>query len=163
MVRRVLPPAALALALVALAAGCGGRGKPVKVSGVLTWEDGTPVGGVTLTFVPQQAGGKTAAGYTGKDGTFELTTTNSGDGALPGEYKVVVIPSEGSMEAAAPSSGPGSDMTRAMQEWARKKAAGATNAAKTPVPRLYTTDQSTPLKWTVESGGPRVELKLKKV
>ena len=69
--------------------GCG-KGKTVKVSGVVTL-DGQAVDGAMVKFVPlDEAKGMGAFGRTGSDGTFRLTTRNPNDGALPGEYKVLV-------------------------------------------------------------------------
>ena len=77
--------------LVTCAAGCGGpAGVPgvVKVSGTVTL-DGTPVEGATVTFQPE-GDARAASGRTDANGVFQLTTLNSGDGALPGNYKVSI-------------------------------------------------------------------------
>src|SRR5258708_2370379 len=78
---------ALVVLLVAgAAAGCGS--KTSKVEGVVTL-DGTPVQGATVIFVPE-TGDRQASGQTDADGVFHLTTFNTGDGAVPGTYKVTV-------------------------------------------------------------------------
>src|SRR5215204_672559 len=74
-------------ALLPLAAGCG-QAKTVKVQGVVTL-DGKPLPGATVTFSPIQEG-RAASGRTDTDGSFRLTTYRTDDGALPGEYKVIV-------------------------------------------------------------------------
>jgi len=44
-----------------------------------------------VRFVPVDAAkGMVASGLTGSDGRFRLTTTNPNDGAIPGEYIVLV-------------------------------------------------------------------------
>src|SRR2546429_332610 len=72
-------------------AGCGGpKSSPVKVNGKVTL-DGTAFAGATVTFVPLVSdGGRDASGRSDSSGAFELTTFKTDDGALPGEYKVIV-------------------------------------------------------------------------
>lgn len=74
-------------------AGCGGGGAAggvdvYEVSGTVTM-DGGPVVGASVTFSPKE-GQPAAAGRTGNDGTFTLTTYTSGDGAAAGDYVVLV-------------------------------------------------------------------------
>jgi hypothetical protein len=88
MTRR-LAPVALALAAVALA-GCGNRH---PVSGRVTYEDGAPVPASTV-IAEATVNGK-AVGVQGNirpDGTYSWGGDVAGDGALPGEYKVLVAP-----------------------------------------------------------------------
>jgi hypothetical protein len=77
--------------LLLAAAGCGGKYTPVPVSGVVTL-DGKPVEGAVVTFyaIGDAKEGRQAQGETDKNGAFSLTTLKEGDGALPGEYKVVI-------------------------------------------------------------------------
>src|SRR5262245_14895026 len=77
--------------LVLTTAGCGGKYKPVPVSGVVTL-DGKPVEGATVFFyaVGDAREGRPAQGSTNKDGEFNLSTLGTNDGALRGEYKVVI-------------------------------------------------------------------------
>ena len=76
------------LAVVALSAGIGCGGKPLGIKGKVT-RDGQPVAGATVDFVPEDAG-RPAVGTTDKDGKFSLSTYKPGDGALRGEYRVVI-------------------------------------------------------------------------
>jgi hypothetical protein len=75
--------------------GCGGAGpSTTPVTGEVVYPDGAslPLGG-RVVFV--SAGGDaahTAKGYFGSDGKFQLTTSGENDGAVPGEYKVAVLP-----------------------------------------------------------------------
>jgi len=94
--------------------GCGGANKPVRLNGVLTWTDGSPISEASVVFMPD-GGGRHAFGMTGKDGKFDLTTYNSGDGALPGEYKIVVTKSaKGEEEPAAAQPGDPTAQMKAM-------------------------------------------------
>jgi len=73
------------------AAGCGSGRYPV--SGLVTYEDGTPVEAGTV--IGEAAVDGKPAGVQGnieKDGTFTWGADRPGDGALPGTYKVVVMP-----------------------------------------------------------------------
>src|SRR5260370_18785229 len=71
--------------------GCG-KGNVTKVEGVVTL-DGKPLPGATLSFVPVGEG-KPAFGRTDNVGSFRLTTFRTDDGALPGEYQVVIVVEE---------------------------------------------------------------------
>jgi hypothetical protein len=89
--RRVsLGGAALALLFLS-ASGCGGRYTPVAINGVVTL-DGKPVEGASVSFliVGEEKEGRPATGVTDATGTFHLSTMGKDDGALPGNYKVVI-------------------------------------------------------------------------
>jgi hypothetical protein len=83
--------APLALALVCgLAAGCGsGNMKTAKVKGVITYKS-KPVPSGTITFVPE-GNAPSATGQIKPDGSFELTTYTSGDGAVLGKHTVMIV------------------------------------------------------------------------
>ena len=85
------PARAVGLAVLAVAAGCGGKHTPVPVSGVVTL-DGKTVEGATVYFYAagDDKEGRPAYGTTDKDGVFRLSTMGNEDGALPRHYKVVV-------------------------------------------------------------------------
>lgn len=70
-------------------AGCGDD-KPATypVTGKVTL-NGKPVADATITFVGEPPE-NSAATRTKSDGTYEIATYEAGDGALPGEYKVMV-------------------------------------------------------------------------
>jgi hypothetical protein len=88
-VRRALP----AVVLAALVSGCNGDG-PFPVEGRVVWEDtGAPakelkLGQVVFDLPEKQT---SARGSIQEDGTFRLTTYKPNDGALAGEYKVMVL------------------------------------------------------------------------
>jgi hypothetical protein len=75
---------------VAALTGCASGVSPVK--GHLVYEDGEPVkelAGFTVTFTSEKLG-KSAVGDIDEEGAFRLTTERRGDGAFPGEYKVIL-------------------------------------------------------------------------
>ena len=84
MTRLIAVAATASLALV----GCGSS-EPglVPVSGIVMLDD-KPIDKAAVMF--HHAAGRIAYGVTGEDGTFQLTTRDSGDGALIGDYRVTV-------------------------------------------------------------------------
>jgi hypothetical protein len=83
----------LPIAWLLLFAGCSdssvaGRPKPVQVTGTVFYNS-QPCADAKVVFMPQ--GHQYAAvGQTNSDGKFELQTFEPKDGAVPGEFKVVV-------------------------------------------------------------------------
>jgi len=81
------------LAVVVFASGCGnGRLKVYPVTGQIL-VDGKPADGAFVVFHPQD-GGKDAprpSATTEADGTFRLTTYDTGDGAPAGTYRVTIV------------------------------------------------------------------------
>ena len=89
----VLGCAALMMAAVF---GCsrGGDGGPPRVPVAVTvTHNGSPVQGAHVTFVPK-GDGQAAYGVTGADGKTELSTQGERDGAMPGDYQVMVRKTE---------------------------------------------------------------------
>jgi hypothetical protein len=78
------------LAVGLLLPGCADKGKPVKVSGSVYGPDGNPLPVAAMIIFQPLENGRPASGTIYSDGSFTLTTFESGDGALPGKYKVVV-------------------------------------------------------------------------
>jgi hypothetical protein len=153
------------IAAVLCSVGCGGgkNDNLVQVSGLLTWDDGTtPIPQAQVDFLPDGAGGLGASGFTDDAGKFDLTTKSSGDGAVPGKYKVVV-----KKRASTAAKGPGGgDPTKQMQEYVSKfgkKTTGFVQPKKveTELPEVYADPNTTRLIATVEAGA-KIHLKLKK-
>lgn len=86
-----------------LLVGCGGNAtdqKPVaEVKGVVSYE-GKPLERGQIIFFPE-FGAKIGQGQIQPDGSYELTTYESGDGALLGKHQVAII-SERDMEGVLP-------------------------------------------------------------
>src|SRR5437879_6432336 len=78
----------LGFALIVSMAGCSGNDRPVRQKVNVTLE-GEPLAGVTVTFM-STANKRPAWGTTDEEGSFELTTYAAEDGAVPGEYKIIV-------------------------------------------------------------------------
>ncbi len=74
--------------LIVLGCSDDGLGKRYPVSGTVKYK-GEPVAKARISFTPTKSDGHGASGQV-ENGAFTLTTQNSGDGALPGEYKVTV-------------------------------------------------------------------------
>src|SRR3954471_13910998 len=85
------------LLVLFFAVGCGSA-KTTPVEGVVLL-DGKPLAGASIQFVPQGAG-RDATGETDKDGQFVMSTFQSRDGMLPGNYKVVISPPTGTADPA---------------------------------------------------------------
>lgn len=87
------PCSVLGLVPIIFVVGCGGgygRLEPQPVSGQVI-VNGEPAAGCTVVFVPRDSelrGKVLLGGTTSDDGTFELTTHETGDGAPVGEYGV---------------------------------------------------------------------------
>jgi len=90
--RRCWRGPAVALILTALLAGCAGGG-PFPVEGTVVWEDGSPAKELALSSVVFDLPEKqtSARGVVQADGTFRLSTNKPNDGALAGQYKVLLI------------------------------------------------------------------------
>jgi hypothetical protein len=125
--------------------GCGDKG-PVPVQGVVALDD-RPLAGATVTFVPESADAREAHAFSTADGSFKMTTYTPHDGAMPGEYKVVVTYVE-----PIPDLPPGATQEEAIQaltKWARTR--------KHPplvVPETYGNPEKTTLRQKVPSEGP---------
>ena len=74
-----------------LASGCSRDKYPKRytVTGTVSFPDGDPVQTGVVEFIPLD-GNLTANGNIQRDGTYSLSTIANNDGAVPGNYKVVV-------------------------------------------------------------------------
>ena len=150
----------LASTLVAaslLAAGCG-KSKLHKVEGVVTL-NGAPLPGATVQFVPVE-GGRGANALTGDDGSFQLTTFNTGDGAKAGEYKVTVTVSPSASDRQSGTPNDPQSMTNAMAEYAKHQRERKDKSKQKPaVHPNYSKADKTPLRQQVPADG-KVEIRL---
>jgi hypothetical protein len=133
LVLRSTAVAAVALCLV----GCSGGSGTVPVRGTVTHK-GKPVPSGTITFIPDA--GPHATGEIGPDGSYTLTTYKSGDGAVPGSYKVVVV---------------------AMQDTSDRLPEERASLPPPIVPTKYTSVVTTDLKAEVKDGENTIDFDLK--
>lgn len=88
--RAALAWSSAALLLAVAAAGCGSSGPQTgRVSGKITHK-GEPLTKGNITFVPNAPDTPNAVSPIGPDGTYELTTSEYGRGAVVGDYKVAI-------------------------------------------------------------------------
>ncbi len=148
-------------ALILTAAGCGGKGSLSKVSGVVTL-DGVPLSGATVSFVPVDGKGRVASGQSGSDGSFELTTFRTDDGAYSGDYRVVVVVEEPNYTDPHTLTDEQKKEARigTMTPQGKKKQAEQKSKKPPQIPAIYSDVKKTPLKEVVPIDG-KVELALK--
>jgi hypothetical protein len=144
----------VAVTLLLVGAGCGGK-QPVSVRGALTL-DGQPVEGATVLFLPEAGGegARQATGQTVAGGKFELTTFRSGDGAFPGDYKVVVQYAQGVQGP------PAQNMKEAFQGMQKAQKEAGNKAPRYVIPPRYSDPAKTDLRQKVPASG-EVHLDLK--
>lgn len=139
--------------LMASLGGCSGTDpdlpKLAKVSGKVTY-NGKPVTKGSVIFTPVagdkgDASGQVATGQIGADGSYELTTFNTGDGAVIGQHTVTI-------EA------PSEDINKLNQP--KEDGTIAYILPKPAVPEKYTKPSSSPLKQTVVEGANVFNLEL---
>jgi hypothetical protein len=140
------------LFLVPALGGCGDdQSKPKlgKVHGKVTL-DGKPVERGHIVFTPSTGKGgetgQTATGEINSDGTFDLTTFDTGDGAILGQHVVtVVVPEPGSENLGKPD------------------ASGRINYVlpKNTAPKKYEKVDTSPLRYTVKEGSNDFPIELK--
>ena len=151
-----LAVAALALMMVT-AAGCSPT--LYKVEGRLLWDDGKPVGGASVRFIPV-TGTTEAIGFTDKDGAFTLSSGGAGQGALAGDYKVVVTKSPASPEFKGGEAVTPDELRKAGK--AQFRPGTLPPSIVDPVPGVYGTPEKTPLTWKVDATNLKPELKIKR-
>jgi len=111
-------------------AGCSKSGDSlVPVSGRVM-VDGKPAAGAAIVFHPANAANGThPVAQVDANGDFQLTTIRSGDGAVPGEYRVTLT-----WYVSAPR---------------RKGLEGEESAVRNLIPDKYARSESTPISTTV--------------
>lgn len=141
--------------------GCGKKGSDlptVPVTGKITWK-GEPVVDATVSFASNVPDAKPANGKTDAQGNYSLQTYLSGtsqtDGALPGDYIVMVTkfdsgnPQKPTAEEAAKQA---TETQRALENVVKTgQPTGMQGAPTLVTPAKYQTKES-PLKATVKKG-----------
>jgi hypothetical protein len=150
-----------ALVIAFSLAGCGssaGRPKLGKVSGKVTYK-GQPVTAGTVTFTPITGkggeSGDIASGQIESDGSYTLTTFDTGDGAVLGQHAATVVMREGSADMKSLNLPPGSDPSKPGTIQPRYV------LPKLATPKRFSDPSTTPLKYTVREGTNTFDLELK--
>jgi len=138
------------LGLLLPLAGCSanaGMPKLGKVSGKVTYK-GKPLEYGHIVFTPAAGkGGETgqsATGEIGSDGSYEMTTFNTGDGAILGQHVITV---EARNKAEMPKVKPDSTIDYVLP--------------KSTVPSIYASAEKSPLRFTVKEGSQKYDIDLK--
>jgi hypothetical protein len=127
--RTIRQTSLLAVVAAGLAVGCGGT-RPYPVSGQVVYDDGqvaSDLAGSDVVFTSDELK-VSSSGEIDGNGRYALTMKRKGDGALPGKYKVVIVP---------PDPGGGDDPNRKVRTL--------------PFPKKYTSPTKTDLSATVEA------------
>ena len=125
-----------------LCSGCGPKlPKTATVGGRVTY-NGKPVVSGTIVFQPAQ--GRPAMGEIQPDGTFKLTTFESGDGALLGKHRVTI--EARNVRKPPPMEGAGASNIAPKVEWL--------------VPRKYANSDSSNLIAEVKPGQNNIDFDL---
>jgi len=138
--------------------GCGGDDSGLdrryKVSGTVKYK-GEPVSKGTIAFEPANPpppAGRHASGYI-ENGHYTLTTSIDGDGALPGEYKVVINSSGVDMSDLAKKSG-------GLIHQGDKDFQKVVKEAKSLVPTKYSKSETSGLTKKVEASSNTIDFNL---
>jgi hypothetical protein len=133
--------ACLVASLCVLASACGQSGPAMgRVSGTVTYQ-GKPVTAGTVSFISTDTTRPNANGKIGADGSYTLQTTEPGDGAQVGDYKIVV-------------SGKNPDELN-------NPLPGAPIKVKSALPSKYENPDTSELKATVAPGSQTIPIELK--
>ncbi|RMF87778.1 MAG: hypothetical protein D6741_20100 [Planctomycetota bacterium] len=144
--------------------GCprdSGRPKTYPVEGVVTL-NGEPVEGATVVFSPVGGGeGETspqaAQAKTDADGHYELSTFEAGDGAIPGEYAVIVT----KYDVKPTPGGPELESEEGqMKAFLEAQQGGDDSAVRNLLPAKYANAQTSGLKFTVKLERNSIDIKL---
>jgi hypothetical protein len=118
------------------------KGEPLKV-GQIAFEPASP---------PMLQGGRHAEGFI-ENGYYTLTTANEGDGALPGDYNVLIFSSDLNVTTLIPKEGGPLHQGEVSHVKAIK-------AAKSPIPMKYAKSETSGLKAKVAAKTNRFDFDL---
>jgi hypothetical protein len=138
-------------------AGCGNQNLS-KVEGLVTL-DGVPLSRATVSFMPVGQG-RAASGLTDGNGYFRLTTFRTDDGALAGDYRVIVAVDEAEQRDLTTDAGKSEARLGTMTPQGKKKQAEQKSKKPRQVPEIYSDIKKTPLKEVVPTNG-KIELALR--
>lgn len=144
--------------------GCtGGGGKKLatnKVTGKVVM-NGAPVPGASVSFSPIEAGKPPALGISDTQGIYILTTYDSGDGAVEGDFKVMVYKGAPSSQPAAPAHDPtGQTSGGGAPKHSGPAGRGQTAGGGSLLPEKFSKADTTPLTKSVKSGDNTIDIEL---
>jgi hypothetical protein len=138
--------------------GCGGDesglDRRYPVSGTVTYK-GQPVAKATVVFEPSKPPlpqGRVANGFV-EDGDYTMTTATADDGALPGEYKVVIFASNLDVPELAKKQG-------GLLHQGDTEHQKALKAATSPIPTKYSKSETSGLTAKVEAKSNQIDFDL---
>lgn len=141
----------LLLAGIVFLAGRKDSTRPVLAHGTATL-DGQPLVLALVTFHPvEESRARPASGMTAEDGTFQLSTSASSSGVLPGRYKVCLVRVKAEIEHPRPVTDVplflnGEFLTK---DRSIRIAPTLPPAPRPPIPPCYAEPSATPLEVTV--------------
>jgi hypothetical protein len=145
----------LHLLLFGVLIGCGsdsGFPKTYKVAGTVK-QNGKPVDGALVTFLPSVQGAKPAIGSTNANGEFRLSTFGPSDGAVAGDYKVTITklanPPANAPQAPQPGVIASGEISDSYAPPSSSEGKGGTNSNKNLLPPKYASDSTSGLIATV--------------
>lgn len=140
--------AAAILVMFSTLTGCSSKeqAKTYPVSGTVTL-DGSPLVGATVMLQPIE-GGSFGFGETDSKGLFVISTFAVGDGAIPGEHRIVVSKKAAAAELAPAGDGDNEPQTDENPSDSQR------------VPKRYSNAETSGLKVLVEDGVEPLVLKL---
>ena len=128
--------------------GCGSKGdnsslEVYPVDGKVSLASGQALRGARIRLIAKtgtpNSGGSDAFADVGSDGTFKLLTMDNREGAMPGLYKVVVQPATNNPK-----------MSKEDVAFAQRS-----------IPKIYTSEDTTPLEAEIKKENTSLDLKLK--
>ncbi|QDU77967.1 hypothetical protein Pan97_50460 [Bremerella volcania] len=138
MNKNVLLLSAAAVCLFVMGCEPGTSNPPTSpVTGKVTYK-GEAVEGATIQFLPSSSEVKVANATSGTDGTYALSTFETGDGAMAGKYKVTVrklVPVQQGVQKDGENAGEPAYVNKDM------------------LPKKYMSMDSTPLEFEVTASG----------
>jgi hypothetical protein len=136
--------------LFILLSGCSGsngeRLETAKVTGTVTYRS-SPVVGATVIFT-NSTSGPAGTALTNSEGKYSLTTYETADGAIPGDYIITVSKT---IAPVAEKTGDGS-MESAVASAKKKKKAGNATGSTSVLPQKYADPGKSGLTFKVEAG-----------
>lgn len=152
----------VAVGTLSIVGGCTGSSSGLKlgkVSGKVTYADGTPVVGAVVTFVPEKSSGNAASvGKTNESGEYTIKTGED-EGAVIGKNKVHVslyVNPDGTPVVEKADEGMDMGMAEAGQEapgLVEGAGTGMKSSHKQAISPEYSDPKNTKLSWDVKADG----------